>query len=408
MRSKKLSLTISLFVAVLGLCIGLAGCDSFLHTHAFSPWATVSPPSCTAAGIQERTCACGASESAPVPATGHTVATDPAVDPSCTEEGKTEGSHCAVCGAVLVGQNSIAPLEHTYELWYVTKDATATQEGERARGCTRCGEIEYGTLDVLRYDGSLGSAGKISGKTVIVSVFANDSETRWDPDSDIDNDTMDTMHKNLGIAVAWLKEQCQAYGADPEFIYDWKTNPDLYYTADFSVTSMIRSDGGGYGAQCYFIGSNVDSVALKQDYHAENIIYILYFNAKETNTINSWCLSDISGCPVEVINIFVRDRMGDSIYLNPPSSFAHELLHCFGAYDLYYANEAIPQAYVDHCREAGSNDIMYTVNLGNKIRSDFTELCAYYVGLTNHCAEVDTWGLGQSTHLQKEIPSYKS
>ena len=88
MRSKKLSLTISLFVAVLGLCIGLAGCDSFLHTHAFSPWATVSPPSCTAAGIQERTCACGASESAPVPATGHTVATDPAVDPSCTGEGK--------------------------------------------------------------------------------------------------------------------------------------------------------------------------------------------------------------------------------------------------------------------------------------------------------------------------------
>ena len=69
-----------------------------------------------------------------------------------------------------------------------------------------------------------------------------------------------------------------------------------------------------------------------------------------------------------------------------------------GAWDLYYALDAIPQAYVDHCAETGSGDIMYKVNPGASIRETFTDLCAYYVGLTDTCAEVETWGLARSTH----------
>ena len=44
-------------------------------------------------------------------ALGHTPVTDPAVPPTTTAEGLTEGSHCAVCGTVLVAQQSIPKLE---------------------------------------------------------------------------------------------------------------------------------------------------------------------------------------------------------------------------------------------------------------------------------------------------------
>nr|MCR5067964.1 InlB B-repeat-containing protein [Erysipelotrichaceae bacterium] len=47
-----------------------------------------------------------------IPATGHTPVIDPAVDPTCTETGLTEGSHCSVCGKVLVAQQEVPALGH--------------------------------------------------------------------------------------------------------------------------------------------------------------------------------------------------------------------------------------------------------------------------------------------------------
>jgi hypothetical protein len=42
-----------------------------------------------------------------VAATGHTPVTDPAVDPTYSETGLTEGSHCSVCNEVLKAQQPI-------------------------------------------------------------------------------------------------------------------------------------------------------------------------------------------------------------------------------------------------------------------------------------------------------------
>lgn len=46
-----------------------------------------------------------------LPATGHTPVTDPAVPPTTSTEGKTEGSHCSVCGAIIVPQTTIPPTQ---------------------------------------------------------------------------------------------------------------------------------------------------------------------------------------------------------------------------------------------------------------------------------------------------------
>lgn len=53
----------------------------------------------------------------------HNVVTDEAVEPTCTTEGKTEGSHCSVCNEVLKPQEIIPALGHNF------KDGI----------CTRCG-----------------------------------------------------------------------------------------------------------------------------------------------------------------------------------------------------------------------------------------------------------------------------
>ena len=45
---------------------------------------------------------------------GHTTVTDKGYEPTCTEPGLTDGSHCSVCGVVLVPQESIPATGHDY------------------------------------------------------------------------------------------------------------------------------------------------------------------------------------------------------------------------------------------------------------------------------------------------------
>ncbi len=49
---------------------------------------------------------------------GHTPVVDPAVDPTCTETGLTQGSHCSVCKAVLEKQEVLPALDHLFIAWY--------------------------------------------------------------------------------------------------------------------------------------------------------------------------------------------------------------------------------------------------------------------------------------------------
>ena len=76
-----------------------------------------------------------------LPATGHTPEVDPAVPATCTEYGRTEGSHCSTCGAQIVTQGVTMYLGHTTEL-VLNHAPTETESGNIAYYlCTRCGSM---------------------------------------------------------------------------------------------------------------------------------------------------------------------------------------------------------------------------------------------------------------------------
>ena len=157
-------LSIAVFLVVL---VVFSGCNE-QHTHSFSEWETVIEPTCTAFGIQKRTCECSYEEFKTLKALPHTPVTDAAVDATCTSAGKTEGSHCGICNAIIVAQTTTAPVAHSFSEWETFVAPTCTSFGLQKRTC-ECSYTEYKATSALQHtpvtDAAVDATCTTDGKT---------------------------------------------------------------------------------------------------------------------------------------------------------------------------------------------------------------------------------------------------
>lgn len=104
-------------------------------THEWGDRETLKNPTCTEKGQTGVVChKCGKVKDKKdnLEPTGHTPVTDPAVAPTETTDGLTEGSHCGVCGVVLQAQEVIPMRDPTIDTWF--SRAATTEADAKAAG----------------------------------------------------------------------------------------------------------------------------------------------------------------------------------------------------------------------------------------------------------------------------------
>ena len=135
---KKTLIAVFLFIV---LALSLTACGE--HEHDFSDWTNTIEPSCDQRGLRERYCYdCDYRDTEYIDKIGHTEVIDAAVEASCTVPGKTQGSHCSVCGEIIVAQQDIELAEHDYSrVLAVIEQATCLSSGRRKVGCANCSDF---------------------------------------------------------------------------------------------------------------------------------------------------------------------------------------------------------------------------------------------------------------------------
>lgn len=267
---------------------------------------------------------------------------------------------------------------------------------------------------------NLGSADTPIGKTAVVTIFCNDKLTKWDFTTDNDKQTRKNDFCSLKIAIDWLSEQGKKYNKDCEFVIPNDEDSDLYYETAFKNIVGNAIQAFDKEEEWKYIESNIDSESLKKKYNCDNIIYLLFTNNYDAELknddeiiINSYVVNVYDKANAYPYELACLSKFADTDRI-APSIIAHEILHLFGAPDLYCfdaigLNYGTTPEFVEYCRENNNKDIMLStldsetgVALPNRITQEITDITAYYIGWLETAPDcIDEYLLVHSQHEYK-------
>ena len=273
----------------------------------------------------------------------------------------------AVCGVPLLANGkSSAGSEKQPQAVAVSEEPLATPEP--------------GELGNPRSSYKLGSAKSLEGKNLIYSLFVDTPDAKW-----TDRDKKKAL-QNLEIAKEYIETEAKSYRKKVDLVVDFEENEDL--TGSARINFSLK-DGEDYEEAldeeiAGWLDERIDYEALCKEYKAKGIAMIVFVNHK--GSTYAICYDGVDN-PQESLVMFAGEV---------PAVYAHEILHLFGAHDLYEDAEYTEEV-CEYVKKAYPDEIMYTVKdedgrlNSSEIQNELSPITAYHLGWVNYIEEIDVF-----------------
>lgn len=243
-------------------------------------------------------------------------------------------------------------------------------------------EWEPETLGNPRSSFGLGSAPFLKGRNILVSMFV------ITPESSFTHEEQLTALDKLKSAASYIETQAAEYGAEAELLCDWTEYGDLYAEAatDFAVNESSDYIELLDEEIAKWFSELISYDELMEKYGAQGIATCVFIN---NPGISYAIVYDGTDNEKESIILFTGDyyRNGEE---ESAATYAHEILHVFGAHDLYEGAEFTSEV-TDYLSQKYPEEIMTDVSEGDKyvITRDISPVTAYHLGWLAYSEEVD-------------------
>lgn len=225
-----------------------------------------------------------------------------------------------------------------------------------------------------------GSAWSLQGKTFVLCLFVSTIDHKWGPDEKFN------IYKKQGKALNWLKRKAYRYGVKVSF-----DEMGLGWNEEIWVDTQVSfDDDGDYARWVADIFSKTEFKTIEKynqwaakTQGCDNCLFVIYLNCKGRSFAEPVRFS--RGLFTEGCVVYTKKQNDEEQFV---TTIAHEMLHLFGAWDLYrdYVKDQIQE---NLAAMYFPKDIMLHEDYAGRI-CQIEKLTAWLVGLTN---EYDEWYL---------------
>ena len=260
------------------------------------------------------------------------------------------------------------------------------------------GDFEPGLYSKSYFGAPQGSAKFLEGRNLLVCIFVSVGGAAWNPGD------VTTAADNLKIAADFITDQGKKYGKTVEFTYDFRQHTDLRYDMNFEGDFFRIPADGVFTAEDNatsdktlkdmhaFIEENIPYNTLADKYRTDSIGYVVFVNA------TGWEYATPYRSGYDSIERYHERAVIFSGNNGYPSEYVHEILHMYGAVELYvdYARDGVSKEFVEYVAETYPDDVMRVCyQTRTRISNSISPVTAYCIGWLDSIPE------------QKQFPEFK-
>ncbi len=229
-----------------------------------------------------------------------------------------------------------------------------------------------------------GSARFLQDNVVLVSIYLIDGSHGFS------GEEIAYTKRALDLAAGWLETKAEEHGVPLNVICN-ETDLTFRYSAPGMLKESRKDISFTYNSTIGDYLYHFDLQSIKEKYKTDSVGFVVFLPGEGTSfaypyTATGSAKWDAVGY-YEFANLYMYDESAPDEYENP-ATYAHEILHLFGACDLYEENEAdhISLALSDYVADTYPDEIMYYTyeddNTSNyeTITKDMSPVTLYFIG----------------------------